>query len=550
MLFFPKKMMVRKDCLIGHSQLLLWMFLIFSGFSLGAQSPIFNVRDFGASGDAAQYARPFLQKAIDACHAAGGGQVLLPAGAYTTGTIVLKDNVDFHLATGATLYASQQEKDYENDFVVYKKNDSGKLPGEGTPVLIYAKGAKHISITGKGTIHGQARRTYEPLKSVDGFIAEETENARNSGVEMKMYYKVKPYTCMVFLEDCTDIRVQDVSMIESTDWTLHFKWCERAFVDGVYIFSSLEQGVNADGIDIDGSKDVVVSNCTIITGDDSIVLKSTITGEDYRACENITVTNCSLVSTSTGLKLGTESHGDFRHITFSNCVIRNSNRGLSIVVRDGATVSDVLFSNITIECDRKHFNWWGNGDPIWLVLKRRFPDSKLGKIQNVTFQNIQARGQGTSKIEGYPGEQMLENIRLYNVQLTLEAEDKPDKRTTHGFEAHDVDGLILSDFTINWDNTKGMEPKWDAAVALQQVMNVEMDRVRGKQAAKGSAIRLTDVQNAYITNTLPQPGTATLFEVSGAESRNLVFRDNDPMGIAAQFLATGKEVEKEAINLK
>jgi hypothetical protein len=321
-------------------------------------------------------------------------------------------------------------------------------------------------------------------------------------------------------------------------------------VDGVYIFSSLEQGVNADGIDIDGSKDVVVSNCTIITGDDSIVLKSTITGEDYRACENITVTNCSLVSTSTGLKLGTESHGDFRHITFSNCVIRNSNRGLSIVVRDGATVSDVLFSNITIECDRKHFNWWGNGDPIWLVLKRRFPDSKLGKIQNVTFQNIQARGQGTSKIEGYPGEQMLENIRLYNVQLTLEAEDKPDKRATHGLEAHDVDGLILSDLTINWDNSKGTEAKWDAAVALHRVKNVEMDRVRGKQAAKGSAIRLTDVQNAYITNTLPQPGTATLFEVSGAESRNLVFRDNDPMGIAAQYLATGKEVEKEAINQK
>ena len=90
-------------------------------------------------------------------------------------------------------------KDFENDFMIYKKDDSGKGAGESTPVLIYAKDAKNISIEGKGTIHGRARRTYEDLKQVDGFIADITENARQSGVEMKMYYKVKPYTCMVLL---------------------------------------------------------------------------------------------------------------------------------------------------------------------------------------------------------------------------------------------------------------------------------------------------------------------------------------------------------------
>ena len=533
--------------LIPQYKGILPLLLLLLSYGAIAQSVQFNVKDFGANGKAQQDAQPFLQKAIDACHAAGGGQVLLPPGSYTTGTIVLKDNVDFHLASGATLLASQRVEDYQNDFVVYKKNDSGKLPGEGTPVLIYAKGAKNISITGKGSIHGQAQRTYEPLKSVDGFIKEETENAREAGVEMKMYYKVKPYTCMVFLEECEDIRIQDISMIESTDWTLHFKWCERAFVEGVYIFSSLEQGVNADGIDIDGSKDVVVSDCVVITGDDSIVLKSTITGDDYRPCENITVTNCSLVSTSTGLKLGTESHGDFRHITFSNCVIRNSNRGLSIVVRDGATVSDVLFSDITIECDRKHFNWWGNGDPIWLVLKRRFPDSKLGKIRNVTFQNIQAHGQGTSKIEGYPGEQMLENIRLYNVQLTMVAEDKPDKRATHGFEAHDVDGLILSDVSVSWDDAQGTESKWDAAVALHHVKHFELDRIRGKQAHQGAAIIFNEVQNGYITNTLPTAGTDTLFSVKGASTKNLVFRDNDPLKMAKKPFDIEATTDKKEI---
>lgn len=252
-------------------------------------------------------------------------------------------------------------------------------------VLIYVKGVKNVSIIGKGMIYGQACWMYEFLKSVDGFIEEEMENVRNFGVEMKMYYKVKFYICMVFLEDCMDIWIQDIFMIEFIDWILYFKWCEWVFVDGVYIFFSLEQGVNVDGIDIDGSKDVVVFNCIIIIGDDFIVLKFMIIGEDYWVCENIMVMNCFLVFIFIGLKLGIESYGDFCYIIFFNCVICNSNWGLSIVVWDGVMVSDVLFFNIIIECDCKYFNWWGNGDLIWLVFKCWFLDFKFGKIQNVIF---------------------------------------------------------------------------------------------------------------------------------------------------------------------
>lgn len=87
------------------------------------------------------------------------------------------------------------------------------------------------------------------------------------------------------------------------------------------------------------------------------------------SCENITVSNCLLTSTSSALKIGTETYADFRYISFANCIIRDTNRGLSIVVRDGATVEYVSFSNIQLETKRKHFNWWRNGDPIWIVVK-------------------------------------------------------------------------------------------------------------------------------------------------------------------------------------
>ena len=228
------------------------LLIITLSLGLGGYAQNFNIKDYGAVSDTLVNSQQSIQAAIDACFKAGGGKVVFPPGNYKTGTIVLKSNVILDLHAGATLYASTDAKDYANDFFVYKKNDSGKKGDGATPVLIYAKNAQNIGITGKGIIHGQARRTYEDLKEVDGFIAKETENARKSGIEMKMYYKVAPYVCMLFLESSSNISITETQFIESTDWTLHFKWCNNVFINNIYVQSSLEKGVNADGIDIDG----------------------------------------------------------------------------------------------------------------------------------------------------------------------------------------------------------------------------------------------------------------------------------------------------------
>ncbi len=355
-----------------RNYLLLLAFLLVTGLS---GQDVYLITDYGARDDSTSLSTAAIQTALDAAHQAGGGTVIIPRGNYLSGSLRMYSHTTLHLRAGARLLASRDSLDYVTDEPIYKAYTEA-LPGKGTPVLLYAKGATDVSITGQGTIDGRARRTYLSLKETDGFIQEETDNARRSGVEMMMYYKVAPYVCLVFLEECTDIMVSGVSLIESTDWTLHFKWCARVRVSDLYIRSSFTQGVNADGIDIDGSRDVVVTNCIIHTGDDAIVLKSTRTGDRYEDCVGITVSNCSLISTSTALKIGTETWGDFRHITFSNCSIRNTNRGMGIIVRDGGTVSDVLFTDITVACNRKHFNWWGNGDPFWLVVRKRNPSSR------------------------------------------------------------------------------------------------------------------------------------------------------------------------------
>lgn len=506
---------------------------------------LFDVRDYGAYGIKTQKATKMLQKAIDACAESGGGTVYLPPGEYLSGTIRLKDKVTLQLEKGATLFASRDTADYQVPYNIYKGNNPHQ------PVLIYAENVSNISIVGEGTIDGQARREYDELRGVDNFIAEETEAARLAGVEMKMYYKIPPIVSLIYLVECRDVNIRDIHIKESSSWTLHVQWCERVKISGIFLESSLEAGVNADGIDVDGCRDVLISDCVIKTGDDAIVLKSTLTKGRYENCENVNVTNCVLASTSSALKIGTETFGDFQNIVFNNCTIENSNRGLGIIVRDGGTVRDVIFSNISMQLDRKHFNWWGNADPIWLVVRKRNQDSKVGSIENILFQNIIAHGQGTTKLQGYPGKP-LRNIRLSGAQLFMYPEDQPDKRATHALLAEDVQYLSLDRVEVDWDN-EAPQDEWQSALYLENVDGLSIDSFRGRpglRRASDPVIQLVNVSNAVIRNSEASEPVPAMIRVSGSNTRSVAVNNLDLLNRARQKIAITPDVPLEELLLK
>jgi len=515
---------------------LLWFVMLCNMAFTQVDGPFHNVMSYGASNDKEKVSTQAIQNAIDTCYFQGGGTVYFPPGEYCSGTIVLKDNVTLYLEAGATLYASRNINDYRMP-----------LEDASRPVLLYANGAKNIAVKGEGAINGQAQRTYEELRETDEFIKDITENARASGIEMKRYYALPPDVALVIFFNCSDISVENTSLIESSFWTLHMVRCERIHIKGVYIYSDLEKGVNSDGIDINSSRDVVISDCIVTTGDDAIVLKTRY--ED--PCENVCVSNCILTSSSTALKLGTESKGDFRHIVFNNCAIRNSNRGLSIVVREGGHVEDVLFSNMTIECKRRHFNWWGNADPIWIFLTKKYPSSKVGHIKDVVFENILARGMGTSKIESTEG-MCIENIQLNNVQLVMEQEDYADKRADNALYVHQVKNLGLTDLTVKWDEAD-TEKKWKSAVSVSQAEGVVIDNFRGRQGLVDSefpVIDLTNASEALIRNCYPDIHSSTFVRVAGADSRNIVLQDNDPFKNARHQVEIERDVPgKSAVKM-
>lgn len=479
-----------------------------------AVNNIFNVKDFGATGNIGDKSTAPVQSAVEACFAAGGGTVYVPPGDYTVGTIQLKDNVTLHLEAGATFFLSQDA----NDFT------------QGSRTMIFAEGANNVAVTGRGTIDGLAKYEFVEMRGIDPEISAEIEIARKAGVDMRRYYRTGMQTYMFILNNSTNILLSDISVINSPLWNIRLNDCNRVFIRGIYIYSDLVKGVNADGIDICCTSNVTISDCVIVTGDDAIVLKTPQRrGQDkVNPVENVAVTNCVLTSSSSPLMIGTETFADIRHVIFSNCTIRNSNKGFGINVQDGATVSDVIFRNLTVDTNRRHWNWWGSAELFKFRLSKRSETSKLGKIKDIVVDTIISHPRGTSTVKGHP-DQPVENIRFNNVQVFMTPEDAPDKRSSHAIIMSDVRGLSIQNMTVRWDEASP-EKEWQSALVLENISDFEIRFFAGRQGLTGSnnpAILLKNISDGLIAESKAEAGCGTFISVSREESKKLVLRNNN-----------------------
>ena len=485
-----------------------------------ACAKVCNVREYGATGNRAETATKAIQAAIDDCAAAGGGTVLVPPGDYTTGSVRLKDNIELHVEAGATVYASRDRSELNQDW----------------RALLYANGAKHIGVTGGGTIDGQAQYEWSAPRQEDPEIAGERAIAEKAGLEMKRYNHAGPGLFLVVFIDSTDLRFEGIQLIHSQFWTVRLLGCERVSIRGVYVYTDPQRAVNGDGIDLVSTRDVLISDSEIVTGDDSIVLKTEpVNGGPARPTENIAVSNSILQSSSTPLMIGTETLADIRHVVFSNCIIRDSNKAFGINVQDGATVEDIRFTNITFELNRRHWNWWGNAEVFYFVLKRRTPQSKLGAIRNIVIDGASGTARGTSRVLGNEG-RAVESLTIRNLDIRQLAEDAKDKRAVDAMRFDRVEGLRLENVRVRWDDAQP-EPGWKSAVALERVRRVEIDGLSVRQGLLGGqapTVSFADVDGGWVRGVSAQPGTGVLFGTS-SNVTNVRFSNNDGRNAAKEF---------------
>ena len=356
--------------------------------SVQAQPEAFRITDYGAVGDGTTLTTQAIQAAIDAAAEAGGGRVIIPPGKYLTGGIELSDNIIFELQGGATLLGTDQLDAY----ATHKGTDQ-----HGNPIqrryLVSVTGVKNVLIEGKGTIDGQGKFYWEtPASPPPQWIKAKTPRPN----------------ALLEVADSENITIRDITLTNSPNWTCHIMHSQDVVVDGIRIINDLF-APNADGIDITGSQRVRVTNCDITTCDDAIVLK---TWKNGQPCEDVTVTNCTLETLCAALKLGTESYADYRRITFSNCAVRAASRLFAIYVRDGGTVEDVSVSNILGSTKAPLVL----NRPIQIMLSKRNTESLLGRIRNVSIEQVSCETDGRSLLTSIEPDR-IENLRIQNLHL-------------------------------------------------------------------------------------------------------------------------------------
>ncbi len=388
---------------------------------------VYNILDFGAKAEPNYNNSKHIQAAVDLCHKEGGGRVLVPSGqTFYMASLVLKSNVDFHVDNHATIIASKKLEEYTTfEALASKSLDLSETPtwenceynGRPSQFFIYAIDSENVTISGKGVIDGSEEIYYG--NRLPGFIE-------------GFYY---PRIPMLFIEHVKNLTIKDITLTRSGFWTTHLVGCEDVLIEKVRILNSLELA-NCDGIDPDHCKRMTIKDCYIECADDAIVFKNTEAGNHYGPCEDIVVENCKLVSTSAGIKFGTESDHDFRNIKLSNIAITKASRGISFQLRDSGNIENISFENISIQNERHTPGlWWGTGEPIFISAIKRHETTNLGSIKNISFKNISATSENGIVI--YGEDQNISDIKFDNVVLKIENQseflkEKLDLRPTIG----------------------------------------------------------------------------------------------------------------------
>ncbi|NQT82843.1 right-handed parallel beta-helix repeat-containing protein [bacterium] len=409
----------------------IWPMLVIVGLSAGANAAIaatpgvFNVRQYGAMGDGRTLDTVAINEAVEACAAAGGGQVLLPPGIYLSGTVHLKHNVTLFLDAGATLVGSKNLEHYQNF-----------TPPAGTPesrwtrwhrALILGDGAENITIAGQGVIDGN--KVFDPKGE---------EKMRG------------PHT--ILLGICRNITIRDVSIKDSANYAIMLEFCQQVEVRNVKITGGWD-GVHFRGWPGRPCRDVSILGCQFYTGDDAIA---------GRYWENVLISDCIVNSSCNGIRL----IGPATHLIIRDCLFygpgvhphRSSNRRnmlSGIILQPGSwdategSLDDVLISDITMK---------NMASPLTIWLK---PGNTGGRI---TVSRVTATGvyRAACSVESWAETPFTTVVfRDVNIEFdgggTLEQARRPVKQPgvdarplpAWGFYARNVKNLRFEDLRLS-----------------------------------------------------------------------------------------------------
>ncbi|ACB77543.1 glycoside hydrolase family 88 protein [Opitutus terrae] len=376
----------------------------------------FPITDFGAKPDAD--CTDAIRAAIDACHQAGGGRVVVPAGEWLTGAIHLRSNVNLHVAKGATLRWVFDLAKYPIVFTRWEGVECMNF----SP-FIYAWEQENIAITGEGTLDGGSDwSTWWGWNDKRDGTAPKQRAARNRLIQMgetnvpvaERVFGANDFLRPNFVQPyrCKNILIEGVSIIRSPMWELHPVLSQNITVRNVKITS---HGPNNDGFDPESCRDILVEDTLFDTGDDCIAIKSGRNGDGRRVnvpTENMVIRRCVMKDGHGGVVLGSECTGGIRNIFVEDCEMDSPDldRGLRFknnAVR-GGVLENVFMRNVKI----------GRVGEAVLTIDLLYEEGAKGAfkpiVRNVQMENITSSASPrVMYIRGFPGA-VIEDIRISN----------------------------------------------------------------------------------------------------------------------------------------
>ena len=318
----------------------------------------YNIQDYITETGTEVLQTKALQKAIDECFQAGGGEIVFPKGEYVLSTVYLKSNVRIRLEKDAVILGSLDFNDFadseEIQYPIYQDASHTYY----NPTMFLAIDCENVAIYGEGKID---------MRSVW-----DEENKRQ--------IKHRGAKCIAF-KNCKNIQVSGLEINNVTDLGVYFAGCENVDVFG------LKMRVYIDGISPDNSKNVRIHDCEVESGDDAIVFKSSYTLNRLDICKDIKVWNCKLKSRCNAIKFGTETNGGFENIDIENIEMYETRMcGIAIESVDGAVIDGVSIRNVQM----KNVNV-----PLFIHLGKRMRGPvgrEIGEIKNVVIENVTAQG--------------------------------------------------------------------------------------------------------------------------------------------------------------